>query len=119
MKWACWKYRRLQTLRGAVHSIISINSINSMNSIKITHSNTACTAVVLYLRSLLNTFSDVGTSVRISVQSHELVFFLSKIKQNQIKSCPTSGERLIRGYTKFDFTVEEGKEWLDPSRKKN
>ena len=25
------------------------------------------------------------------------------------KKCPTSGERLIHGYTKFDFTVDEGK----------
>ena len=45
--------------------------------------------------------SDVGTRVRISAQSHELGFFLA--------SCPTNGERLFRGYTKFDFTVDEGK----------
>ena len=30
-----------------------------------------------------------------------------------------SGGRLIRGYTKFDFTVDEGKERLNPSREKN
>ena len=29
-----------------------------------------------------------------------------------------SGERLGRGYTKFDFTVDEGKRLLDPSRDK-
>ena len=33
--------------------------------------------------------------------------------------CPTSGEQLIRYYTKFDFTVDEGTEWLNPSREKN
>ena len=27
--------------------------------------------------------------------------------------------RLIRAYTKFDFTVDEGKERLNPSREKN
>ena len=33
----------------------------------------------------------------------------------------TSGERLelIREYTKFDYTVGEGKEWLNPSCVKN
>ena len=62
--------------------------------------------------------SDVGTLVRISVQSHELRFFLTK--NNQInKSCPTSsGERLIRGYTKSNFTVDEGKGWLNLSSDK-
>ena len=36
------------------------------------------------------------------------------------KKCPTSGERLFNLlYTKFDFTVDEGKEWLNPSREKN
>ena len=34
-------------------------------------------------------------------------------------SCPTSGERSIRGYAKFDFTVDEGKGRLNPSRDKN
>ena len=34
-------------------------------------------------------------------------------------SCPTNGERLIRGYTKFDFTVDEGKGRLNPSHDKN
>ena len=29
------------------------------------------------------------------------------------------GERLNRQYTKFDFAVDEGKEWLNPSREKN
>ena len=28
-------------------------------------------------------------------------------------------ERLNRKYTKFDFTVDEGKEWLNPYREKN
>ena len=46
--------------------------------------------------------SDVGTRVLISVTSHEVRFSFTK------KKCPTSG-RLIREYTKFDFTVDEGK----------
>ena len=34
--------------------------------------------------------------------------------------CPTtSGERLIRYYTKFDLTVGEGKERMNPSREKH
>ena len=32
------------------------------------------------------------------------------------KKRPTSGERLIRGYTKFDFTVNEHKGRLNPYR---
>ena len=49
--------------------------------------------------------SDVGTWVRISAQSHGLGFSLI--------SCPTSGERLYRGYTRFDFTVDEEKgRWI-------
>ena len=35
-----------------------------------------------------------------------------------ITSCPTSGERLFRGYIKFDFTVDERKGRLIPSRDK-
>ena len=31
----------------------------------------------------------------------------------------TGGERLVRGYTKFDFTVDEGQGRLNPSRDKN
>ena len=51
-------------------------------------------------------------------QSNEIKMAINVSLQK--KSClPTSGERLIRGYTKFDFTVDEGKEWLDPSRDKN
>ena len=38
--------------------------------------------------------------------------------QTHKKKCPTSGERLIRGYTKFDFAVDEGKVRLNPSRDK-
>ena len=34
-------------------------------------------------------------------------------------SCPTSVERLVRGYTKFDCIVDEGKGRLNPSRDKN
>ena len=41
-------------------------------------------------------------------------------KKKKKKSCPTSGEQLIRGYTKFDFTVDEGgKGRLNPSRDKS
>ena len=54
-------------------------------------------------------------------QSNEIKMAINVITKCTKKSClPTSsGERLIRGYTKFDFTVDEGKEWLDPSREKN
>ena len=46
------------------------------------------------------------------MQSHELGFLLTL--------CPTSsGERLIRGYTEFDSTVDEGKGRLNPSCEKN
>ena len=38
-------------------------------------------------------------------------------KKNKNKSCPTSGERLTRGRTKFDFTFDEGK-GLNSSRDK-
>ena len=42
----------------------------------------------------------------------------TRIFPKKKKSCPTSGERFIRGYTKFDFAVDQGKGWLDPSRVK-
>ena len=45
-----------------------------------------------------------------SAQSH-LEFFLT--------SCPTSGARLFRGYIKIEFTVDEGKGRLNPSRDRN
>ena len=35
------------------------------------------------------------------------------------KKMPSSGERSIRWYTKFDFTVDEGMERLNPSHEKN
>ena len=54
-----------------------------------------------------------------SVQSHELRLFLTKRKKKRKKSAGSSGERLIRGYTKFDITVDEGNERLNPSREKN
>ena len=54
--------------------------------------------------------SDVGTLVRISAQPYEL--------GPSLTSCPTSGERLCRGYTKFGFTLDEGKGRLNPSRDK-
>ena len=40
---------------------------------------------------------------------------------SSLTSCPTGGgERLLcRGYTKFDFTVDEGNERLNLSREKN
>ena len=43
---------------------------------------------------------------------------LQQIIKTTVK-CPTGGERLNRQYTKFDFAVDEGKEWLNPSREKN
>ena len=51
------------------------------------------------------------------MQSHELGFSL-KNKTNK-KTCPTSGERLYRGYIKFDSTVDERKKRLNLSRGKN
>ena len=38
---------------------------------------------------------------------------------SQKNKCPTSGERLTRGYTKLDFTADEGKGRLNPSHDKN
>ena len=35
------------------------------------------------------------------------------------KECPTGGERKSLVHKKVDFTVDEGKEWLNPSREKN
>ena len=50
----------------------------------------------------------------------EFEFFLTKRRKKIIYICPTSGERLIRKYTKFDFiTVDEEKERLNASRDKN
>ena len=68
------------------------------------------TVVALVVQLVTSKSSDVGTRVRISAQSHELGFSLT--------SCPTSGERLCRGYTKFDFTVDEGKGRLNAARDK-
>ena len=49
--------------------------------------------------------------------------FLTKKKKKKKKKkknkCSMGGERLNRQYTKFDFAVDEGKEWLNPSREKN
>ena len=41
--------------------------------------------------------------------SHTNWKFYSQKKKKKKKSCPTNGERLIRGYKKIDFTVDEGK----------
>ena len=42
--------------------------------------------------------------------------FLTKKLKNKNKNA----QRVENDYyTKFDFTVDEGKEWLDPSREKN
>ena len=56
-----------------------------------------------------------------SLQSYELGFFLTKNKIIIIKIMPNKWRTisLIRGYTKFDFTVDEGKGRLNPSRDKN
>ena len=43
--------------------------------------------------------------------------FLTKKQKNKNKML--NGWRTIKSYTKFDFTVDEGKEWLNPSREKN
>ena len=41
-------------------------------------------------------------------------------KKKEKEKCPTSGERLESKSLvhKFGFTVDEGKEWLNPSREK-
>ena len=53
------------------------------------------------------------------MQSHELGLFL-KNKTKTKKTCPrSSGERLNCGYAKFDFTVDEEKKRLNPSRGRN
>ena len=57
-----------------------------------------------------------GTSSDTLEREFEYGIFLTKI---YIKKSPTSGERLNRSYTKFDITIDEGKEWLNPSREKN
>ena len=41
------------------------------------------------------------------------------MNKKEKKSFPTNGERLIDGYTTFDFTVDEGKGWLNISRERN
>ena len=41
--------------------------------------------------------------------------FLTKNLKNESKNA----QRVENEYTKFDFTVDEGKEWLNPSREKN
>ena len=51
--------------------------------------------------------SDVGARVRISAQSHKLLGF-------SLTLCPTSGSWVHE----FDFTIDEGKERLNPSRDK-
>ena len=66
--------------------------------------------VALVVQLVTSKPSEVGTWVRIPAHSHELRFFLTP--------CPTSGERLFRTYTKFDFTVDERKGQLYLSREK-
>ena len=56
--------------------------------------------------------SNLGAVTRIGIFPH-------KKKRKRKKSPPSRGERLIRGYTKFDVTVDEGKGRLNPSREKN
>ena len=53
--------------------------------------------------------SNLGAVTRIGIFPHK----------KKKKKSPTSGERLIRGYMKFDFTDDEGKGRLNPSRDKN
>ena len=69
-----------------------------------------------HAKVIKNRYSTTVTIIlilRISVQSHELGCFL-----RTTKSYPTSGEQLpvLRGYTKSDFTVDEEKGRLNPSR---
>ena len=62
---------------------------------------------------------DLDGQVSIVVDAPPEVYELVRLVVHLI-SCPASGERLLRGYTKFDFTVDEGKERLmNLSRDKN
>ena len=62
--------------------------------------------------------SDVVTGVRISASPHELGLFQKKKKKKK-KKMPNKWRTIKSLYTKFDFTVDEGKERLNPSRDKN
>ena len=64
--------------------------------------------------SNLETFRRWDVSSNLGVVTRTGIF-----PHKKTKKCPTSGERLYRKYAKFDFTVDEGKEWLNPFREKN
>ena len=56
--------------------------------------------------------SDVGTWVRISVQSHELVFFQKDAQQ-------VENDQFVSTQNSIYFTVDEGQVRVNPSREKN
>ena len=58
--------------------------------------------------------TNINTAVNLNLQA----FLRYTTLGFSLRSCPTSGERLCRGYKKFDFTVDEGKGRLNPSRDK-
>ena len=81
-----WASRRYLWVRTTVSTVWSVATISEFEL-------QATTLVAPVVQWVTSKPSDVGTRVRIPVQSHELGFLLTKIKN---KKCPTSGERLIR-----------------------
>ena len=61
----------------------------------------------IVLRFSSSVSSNLGAVTRTGIFSH------------RNKKCPISGKRLIRGYTKFVFTVDGGKGRLNPFRENN
>ena len=48
--------------------------------------------------------------------THYYWYKVGMLKVPAYPSCPLSGERLCRGYRKFDYTVDEGRGRMNPSR---
>ena len=57
----------------------------------------------------LETFQRRDVSSNLGAVTRPEIFPHKTNKQTKKQSCPTREEQLIRGYTKFDFTVDEGK----------
>ena len=71
-----------------------------------------CTYIYLYIQYLLH-------NMLVSPIAQLVTLKPSDTLGREIESRGTSGERLNRWYTKFDFTVDEVKERLNHSREKN
>ena len=59
-----------------------------------------------------------GSSLNPNANRHQ-AFRNHTTRGYEKKKSPTNRERLIRGFTKFNFTVDEEKGQLNPSRDKN